>query len=123
MPPSPPPAPVATPPEVRIGKLGIDGRIEDPNGVLIPAEPESGNWPPTYPREAALLGQQGTVTLRIHVAADGTVTAVDVTESSGYPLLDQAARKAILAWRYSPARRADGSMASAVTTLKIQFAP
>ena len=90
---------------------------------MKPAEAESGNWPPIYPPEAARLGQQGSVLLSVHVAADGRVTAVDVAKSSGYPLLDEAARKAVAAWRYRPARRDDGMLVASDVEQIVEFLP
>ncbi len=122
-PPPPPPTP-PSPPEIRVGKLGLRGEdIQGANQAVKPAEAESGNWPPIYPPEAGRLGQQGSVLLSVHVAADGRVTAVDVAKSSGYPLLDEAARKAVAAWRYRPARRDDGMPVASDVEQIVEFLP
>jgi protein TonB len=89
--------------------------------AVVPAEAEGNNFPPIYPPEAFRRREQGSVTLRIHVAADGHVTAVDVAESSGYPVLDSEARKAVFAWRYKPAQGADGRAVGSVVDLIIEF--
>ena len=47
--------------------------------------------------------EEGTVRCRLHVAADGAVTRVDVVESSGHRRLDRAAVAALLLWRFEPA--------------------
>ncbi len=47
--------------------------------------------PTTYPPIAKSLGQQGTVLLSMSVDANGTITAIDVKESSGFPILDRSA--------------------------------
>lgn len=44
-----------------------------------------------YPDAALKQKQEGTVTLAITVARDGTVLAATVAHSSGFPLIDQAA--------------------------------
>jgi TonB family protein len=55
---------------------------------------------PIYPDEARQKGITGFVRLRVTVATDGSVKAADVI--SGNPLLVDAAKKAVLQWRYSP---------------------
>jgi protein TonB len=46
----------------------------------------------TYPDAARRHGDQGSVTLRFRVAADGTVLDVALVTGSGSPVLDDAAR-------------------------------
>jgi protein TonB len=48
-----------------------------------------------YPQEASRRKEQGTALLDVTLARDGTVLAVTVERSSGYPLLDEAAKKAV----------------------------
>ena len=69
------------------------------------AAPELMGTPP-YPAIAKELGQEGSVELRFVVEADGNVAAegLRVTRSSGFPLLDAAARAHLLAGqRFEPA--------------------
>jgi periplasmic protein TonB len=49
-----------------------------------------------YPEIARRRGQEGTVTLRFTVAADGNVLDVSVVTGSGSPLLDNAAQELLL---------------------------
>jgi protein TonB len=56
-----------------------------------------------YPRAARSLGHEGRVLLKIEVSARGEVIDVEVVESSGHALLDQAARVAVRAWDFRPA--------------------
>jgi protein TonB len=57
-----------------------------------------------YPPIAIRLNQEGTTTVNIHIAADGSVTGADIAESSGHDSLDQAAIKCITQnWHYRPA--------------------
>ena len=59
---------------------------------------------PPYPPLAIRLGEQGSVQLRLTVAADGTVSDAIVVRSSGYRDLDEIARAWVMAhWRYRPA--------------------
>jgi periplasmic protein TonB len=81
---------------------------------IIPATPDAvfHNRPPEYPAEAALNGEQGTVILMIHVSPAGSTAGVDVLRSSGYALLDRAARDAVLRWRFLPAVKDGQAVAS-----------
>ncbi|MEW6074641.1 MAG: energy transducer TonB [Planctomycetota bacterium] len=84
-PPAPPPPPATVP------------ELTDP--VLLESPP------PPYPPLAHRRGWEGTVVCRIAVAPDGTALAVEIERSSGHRILDEAAREALLAWRFVPARR------------------
>ena len=60
---------------------------------------------PPYPLAARHAGEQGTVVLHVLVHIDGTVGAVEVVESSGYPVLDDSAVQTVRdRWRFVPAR-------------------
>ncbi len=54
-----------------------------------------------YPAEAIAQGQQGEVLILIVVDESGTVVAARVEQSSGYPLLDAAALRAVRSLRSS----------------------
>ena len=75
---------------------------------FIAAGPLSGevNQPPEYPADAVAHGEQGRVLLSIHVLPDGRVDFAGVTQSSGYRVLDEAARQAVMQWRFKPATMA-----------------
>lgn len=61
---------------------------------------------PPYPEVARRLAEQGTVTVRIEIAASGTVKNVAVLHSSGSERLDTAAVSWIKAhWKYHAASR------------------
>ncbi|MBL0162807.1 MAG: energy transducer TonB [Xanthomonadales bacterium] len=57
---------------------------------------------PRYPMESRRRGEQGTVLLRVLVGRDGQPIDIEVARSSGYRLLDRAAREAVLRWRFRP---------------------
>ena len=63
------------------------------------------NPKPSYPSMARKRGMEGRVVLRVRVGSDGTVKSVQVEQSTGYALLDRAARTAVLRWRFAPATR------------------
>lgn len=47
---------------------------------------------PQYPQMAQQLRQEGTVLLSMTVDENGTITAIEVKQSSGFPLLDRSTR-------------------------------
>jgi len=63
------------------------------------------NPPPAYPAAARRNGEEGTVTLRVLVSAEGSPTRIELERSSGSRLLDAAAIEAVRGWRFQPARR------------------
>lgn len=71
--------------------------------------------PPAYPALAFERGEQGTVLCRLHVSESGAVTRVELVESSGYRLLDEAACRKLSEWRFQPRR--EGGRAVATTFL------
>lgn len=68
------------------------------------------NPPPTYPRIARKLGQEGVAILNIYILADGTVGEVALKKSSGYSRLDEAAITAAKSWHYVPAKRGNNNI-------------
>lgn len=75
--------------------------------ISAPEPPGAGSRPaPVYPELARRRGQQGRVLLRCLVDAGGRVTGVEIVESSGYSMLDNAAEQAVRRWHFSPARNA-----------------
>ncbi len=75
---------------------------------------------PDYPKGARQRGEQGDVTLELHVTASGTVGDVTVVSASGYPELDEAAVKAARAARFRPAR-ASGRPVASTARLALKF--
>jgi protein TonB len=87
-PPPPSPVPAASPPVVQRLTLG---------------EGEGNQPPPQYPREAALAQQEGTVVVRFTVGEDGRVVSADAASSCRWPLLNQAALRAVRdTWLFKP---------------------
>lgn len=48
-----------------------------------------------YPQEARLKGWEGVVALKLTIARNGDLKALDIAKSSGYPLIDEAAMSAV----------------------------
>jgi uncharacterized protein len=58
---------------------------------------------PEWPKEALRNEQTGKVTLAFKIGADGAVLESVVKESSGFPLLDEAARTGLIRCQFKPA--------------------
>jgi protein TonB len=70
---------------------------------------------PPYPPIARRMGEEGKVTLRLTVSAEGRVTNADIVTSSGRVELDQTAQAWIVAhWAYKPALQEGTAVASQV---------
>lgn len=72
--------------------------------TVTPARPLQ-NRPPVYPDEAVRRGIEGKLVLKLTISASGTVSRVEVAESSGYRMLDDAAIAAVREWKFVPAHR------------------
>ena len=88
-PPSPPPAPPA-PPAVQLPSSNAD-YLNNPK--------------PVYPAMSKRLGEQGRTIIRVLIGVDGLPKSASIRESSGYDRLDEAARTAVMSWRYVPGKR------------------
>jgi protein TonB len=90
------------------GQGGVPGGIGSgtaaPTVTRLTFGKGEGNQPaPEYPREAALAGQEGTVTVRFTVDAGGHVTSTTVSQPSHWPLLNHAATTAVKeTWHFAP---------------------
>jgi protein TonB len=78
------------------------------------------NRPPKYPQLARQMHQEGLVMLMVEVDRKGMPVKVEVKQSSGYQLLDQAALEAVRHWRFEPERIGDIPIESRVT-IPIRF--
>ena len=101
-----------------------DGRASQPP---IPATPAvlltgPGELKPPYPAAKLAAGEETILKLRLSVAADGRVVAVEPIGRAD-PIFLQAARRHIIAhWRYRPATRdGHGIMAQLVVSLRFQL--
>lgn len=88
-PPSPPPAPPA-PPAVQLPSSNAD-YLNNPK--------------PVYPAMSKRLGEQGKTIVRVLIGVDGLPQSASIRQSSGYERLDEAARAAVMSWRYVPGKR------------------
>lgn len=69
---------------------------------------------PAYPPEAARVKAEGSVVVKVDVAADGIPANVTLAKRSGERALDEAALEAVRQWRFEPAIRNGKPVASTV---------
>ncbi len=65
------------------------------------------NPKPVYPASAKRMGMEGKVLLKVFVSREGGVLDIEISRSSGYEILDNAALEAVKNWRFIPARRGE----------------
>lgn len=63
------------------------------------------NPKPAYPAISKRLGEQGRTVVRVLIGVDGLPKQASIRTSSGYERLDEAARTAVMSWRYVPGKR------------------
>ena len=73
-----------------------------------------------YPRTSHQLKETGTVVLRFVVEVNGSLSSVDVEESSGYRRLDQAARKLLETCKFKPGM-VNGKLEKSSGTLRVKW--
>jgi protein TonB len=118
----------ASTPSPQADQTAPDGTSNNPGtglvsgDFIIPASPDAKhpNVGPAYPPLAATMRQSGIVKLMIHVGANGLPTGVDITQSSGYPSLDEAARVKALGWHLRPATK-DGHAVPSDFPFAVEF--
>lgn len=72
------------------------------------------NPAPAYPALSRRLNEEGKVTVRVLVTAEGRAERVEIARSSGYERLDRSALEAVARWRFVPARRGSANVAAFV---------
>ncbi len=131
-PPQPPPrieTPAPTPQPTKVASLSppnaqyastapiapISSQSSSLQVTLTPKPPEYYfNPKPKYPRAAQNRGWEGTTVLHIEVQSNGDSGKIEVAQSSGYSILDQAAVEAVRCWKFVPARLGDQAIHGAV---------
>lgn len=107
------------------GGLGVSARRAAPGSVGV-SQPgfalgAAGNPKPPYPNRARERGWQGRVLLRVSVDVRGRVLSIELAQSSGFGILDRAARDAVGRWRFTPATRS-GRPVPGVALVPVVFA-
>jgi periplasmic protein TonB len=96
------------------------GAGDDPNSIAH--ADYARNPAPAYPAAARRHEQQGTVTVKVLVGADGSVERAEIADSSGFDTLDNAALETVRSrWRFVPARH-DGLAVESWVLVPIRFA-
>ncbi|MEO7677223.1 MAG: energy transducer TonB [Verrucomicrobiota bacterium] len=72
------------------------------------------NPEPPYPLQAKRRHQEGSVLLLVSVNETGAPTKVEVKQSSGFSLLDEAAVQAVRRWKFEPGKRDERAVGSEV---------
>jgi protein TonB len=94
---------------------GAGSGFQPPRYVSNPA--------PEYPEEARRARREGIVLLAVQVGVDGRAAAIALKRSSGTPELDEAAIRAVRAWRFEPARLGNQAIAASVEVpVRFRFA-
>jgi protein TonB len=95
-PPPPPPKPVVPPPVIP--------PPPPPEEYVQVAEPKyAARAEPIYPTEARRRHQEGIVRLELFINESGALDKIEIVKSSGFPLLDAAAIKAMRQSQFDPA--------------------
>ena len=67
---------------------------------------------PPYPSISRRLNEQGKTTVRVLIGTDGLPQRAEISKSSGFSRLDDAAMATVMRWRYVPGKR--GGVAEAM---------
>ncbi|MFI5304674.1 MAG: energy transducer TonB [Nitrospiria bacterium] len=105
-----PPLPVAPPEEPPLPVLA--NPVEAP--IVLP-EYEAAylrNIPPVYPPIAKRMRIEGSVRLRVFVSSAGLPKEIEIVQSSGSTILDDAAVKAVQNWSFVPAKKGTDPVAA-----------
>jgi protein TonB len=99
----PPPAPTSTAPAITQAPTPPAAAPAAPairTGAVIQAGAHCAK--PDYPSASRRMEEEGTVTLKFLIGADGKVLQADIEKSSGFTRLDDAARNALSKCQFRP---------------------
>ena len=99
----PPPAPTSTAPAITQTAAPPAAAPQAPAirmGAVIQAGAHCAK--PDYPSASRRMEEEGTVTLKFLIGADGKVLQADIEKSSGFTRLDDAARNALSKCQFRP---------------------
>jgi protein TonB len=75
---------------------------------------------PTYPREAAMKGIEGSVKIKLTILPDGSVGDAQVIDANPPRVFNREAIRAVLRWKFKP-RIVDGQAVSREATVDVGF--
>ncbi|WP_177326621.1 energy transducer TonB [Plesiomonas sp. ZOR0011] len=75
---------------------------------------------PEYPKASRMRRQEGTVLLEVKLGTQGEQLQVVLLKSSGFPLLDRSALKAVKGWQFLP-QEINGQGVSHVVRIPVRF--
>lgn len=99
-----------------LGSPGTGGGVAGFDADVIPVVQVA----PVYPRAAKQAKLEGYVTMRITIRPDGTVVQATVIDAKPKRLFDDAAKQAILRWKFRP-KVVDGQAVAQEATQTIEF--
>jgi len=108
------PTPVAQPVTQPVSQPVVQPQVQpEPVFVAATAEPDYLQNPaPAYPETALENGWEGTVLLNVHVTGDGKADDVQIKNSSGRKILDNAAVATVAGWSFVPAKQGEQAVES-----------
>ncbi|MCC7541159.1 MAG: energy transducer TonB [Deltaproteobacteria bacterium] len=115
--PRPPPRPAPPPPAPRVAPRPVVAVTTVERITAASILP--GNRPPAYPEAARRSGLQSIVFARVTIDEQGNVVGVQVLR--GDEAFHDVVRSALLAWRYTPARDAEGQAIRSTKIVRIPF--
>lgn len=89
------------------------GNSSEPRFRVPPSAPE-------YPKASRMRRQEGTVLLEVKLGTQGEQLQVVLLKSSGFPLLDRSALKAVKGWQFLP-QEINGQGVSHVVRIPVRF--
>lgn len=117
---------IATPPpRDDVAGSGTTTASADPPkaAVLTGAEIDkrfAGSFQPLYPADEIRAGNEGRVTVRVLIGADGRVKQIERVAAASESFFAATRRRALTAWRFTPATR-DGVACESWKTLSVSF--
>lgn len=94
--------------------------VSEKSGTPVQMPAYLNNKPPEYPSMARKRGFEGKVILRVRVLSSGNPQELEIKDSSGYEILDEAALEAVEKWKFKPATRG-GSPVDSWVEIPIRF--
>ena len=111
---APQPAPIAAPAPMAAAVAAAPVAAPAAPAVQLPSSDADylQNPRPPYPAISRRMNEQGKTTVRVLIGADGQPQRAEISKSSGFTRLDDAALATVMRWRFVPGKR--GGVAEAM---------